>query len=63
MKGYIWITAAAVVLVAMVGWAIVDPLGRDTGCPPDCPTLTPTTETGTPETSDLRYVAFFLGCA
>jgi len=51
LKGYIWITAAAVVLVAMVGWAIVDPLGRDTGCPPDCPTPTPATDTGTPETS------------
>ena len=45
MKGYIWITAAAVVLGVMVIWAILDPLGAGGECPPDCP---PTPETITP---------------
>ena len=45
MKNYIWLIAAAVVLVAMVGWAILvngnggDDIGGD---PPPSATLTPT---------------------
>jgi Ca-activated chloride channel family protein len=48
MKGYIWIAAAAVVLVVMVVWAILDPFGSGSECPPDCPPPTPTMVPGTP---------------
>ena len=52
MKGYVWIMAAAVVLVAMVIWAILDPLGTATECPPDCPPGPDETITPPPPPSD-----------
>ncbi len=44
MKNYIWLIAAAAVLVAMVGWVIV----RGTGGSLPLPTPTPTADEVTP---------------
>ncbi len=57
MKGYVWIAAAAVVLVAMVGWAIVDPFGPGPECPPDCPPPTPTTVPDEPPPPDTIQIS------